>query len=61
MDVTLNKDYYYSEIAWLIKSKFHVKPPWDGGTKVWIAGPGHHESLDRWSWSYDDPECPYMV
>ena len=24
-----------------IEVKFHVEPPWDGGTKVYIWGPGH--------------------
>ena len=30
-----------SETAWPIKAKFYVKPPWEGGTKVCINGPGH--------------------
>ena len=30
-----------SEIAWPIKAKFYVEPPWEGGTKVCINGPGH--------------------
>ena len=32
---------FSSEIAWPIKSKFYVEPPWEGGTKVYINGPGH--------------------
>ena len=24
-----------------IKVKFHMEPPWDGGTKVRSTGPGH--------------------
>ena len=24
-----------------IKAKFYVEPPWEGGTKVYINGPGH--------------------
>ena len=24
-----------------IKAKFHVEPPWDGGTKVYINSPGN--------------------
>ena len=32
---------FSSETAWPIKAKFYVKPPWDGGTKVCINGPGH--------------------
>ena len=27
--------------AWPIKAKFYVEPPWEGGTKVCINGPGH--------------------
>ena len=30
-----------SETAWPIKAKFYVEPPWEGGTKVYINGPGH--------------------
>ena len=29
-----------SEIAWPIKAKFYLEPPWEGGTKVCINGPG---------------------
>ena len=25
----------------LIEAKFHVEPPWDGGTKACSNGPGH--------------------
>ena len=32
---------FFSETAWPIKAKFHVKPPWEGGTKVYINGLGH--------------------
>ena len=32
---------FYSETAWPIKVKFYVEPPWEGGTKVCINGPGH--------------------
>ena len=28
------------ETAWPIKAKFYVEPPWEGGTKVCINGPG---------------------
>ena len=31
----------FSETAWPIKAKFYVEPPWEGGTKVHINGPGH--------------------
>ena len=30
-----------SETAWPIKAKFHVEPPGEEGTKVYINGPGH--------------------
>ena len=32
---------FSSETAWQIKSKFYVEPPWEGGTKVYLNGPGH--------------------
>ena len=32
---------FSSETAWPIKSKFYVEPPLEGGTKVYIHGPGH--------------------
>ena len=32
---------FSSETAWPIKTKFYVEPPWEGGTKVYINGPGH--------------------
>ena len=32
---------FSSETALPIKAKFYVKPPWEGGTKVYINGPGH--------------------
>ena len=39
-------DHYYQtssplKTAWSIKAKFYVEPPWEGGTKVCINGPGH--------------------
>ena len=30
--------YDFSKIAWPIKAKFYVKPPWEGGKKVYING-----------------------
>ena len=30
----------FSETAWPNKAKFYVEPPWEGGTKVNINGPG---------------------
>ena len=32
---------FSSDTAWPIKAKFYVEPPWEGGTKVYINGPGH--------------------
>ena len=32
---------FSSETAWSIKAKFYVEPPWEGGKKVCINGPGH--------------------
>ena len=32
---------FSSETAWPIKAKLYVEPPWEGGTKVCINGPGH--------------------
>ena len=30
-----------SETNWPFEAKFHVEPPWDGGTKIYSNGPGH--------------------
>ena len=32
---------FSSETARPVKTKFYVEPPWEGGTKVYINGPGH--------------------
>ena len=32
---------FFSETAWPIKARFYVEPPWEGGTKVYMNGPGH--------------------
>ena len=32
---------FYSETIVPIEAKFHMVPPWDGGTKVRSCGPGH--------------------
>ena len=32
---------FSSITTWPIKAKFYVEPPWEGGTKVYINGPGH--------------------
>ena len=31
----------FSETAYRINAKFHVEPPWEGRTKVYIHSPGH--------------------
>ena len=31
---------FSSETSWPIKAKLYVEPPWEGGTKVYINGPG---------------------
>ena len=37
----MDSNIFSSETAWTIKAKFYVEPPWEGGTKVDIKGPGH--------------------
>ena len=32
---------FSSETTLPIKAKFYVEPPWEGGTKVYVNGPGH--------------------
>ena len=36
---------FSSETAWPIKAKFYVEPLWEGGTKVYINGPGHMTNM----------------
>ena len=36
---------FSSETTGPIETKFHVKPPWDRGTKVCSNGPGHMTKL----------------
>ena len=36
---------FFSGITGPIKVKFHVEPPWDGGTKVCSEGPGHFNKM----------------
>ena len=31
----------FSETAWPVKAKIYLEPPWEGGKKVYINGPGH--------------------
>ena len=42
-----------SETTWPIEAKFHMEPPWDGGTKVCSNGPGHMTKMAAMP--------PYMV
>ena len=32
---------FSSETTWPIEAKFYVQPPWQGGKKVYIDGPGY--------------------
>ena len=32
---------FVSKTVWPIKAKFHVEPPWEGGTKFYINGQCH--------------------
>ena len=34
-----------SETTGPIKAKFHMEPPWDGGTNVYSNGPGYMTKL----------------
>ena len=36
---------FSTETARPIKAKFYVEPPWVGGTKVYINGPGHFTKM----------------
>ena len=36
---------FSSETTWPIKPKFYVEPPWEGGKKVYINGPGHMSKM----------------
>ena len=44
---------FSSETTGPIEAKFHVEPPWNGGTKVCSNGPGHMTKMAATS--------PYMV
>ena len=39
--MTTFSNIFSSETTGQIEAKFHVEPPWDGGTKVYSNGPGH--------------------
>ena len=34
--MVISSNIFISETASLIKAKFHVEPPWEGGTKIYI-------------------------
>ena len=34
-------NFFSSVTTWPVETKFHVEPPWDGGTKAYSNGPGH--------------------
>ena len=36
---------FFLETASPIEAKFHVKPPWDGGMKIYLNGPGHMTNM----------------
>ena len=38
-------NFFSLETARPIEAKFHVKPPWAGGTKVCSNGPGHMTNM----------------
>ena len=38
-------NFFSLETAKLIEAKFHVKPPWDGITKICSNGPGHMTNM----------------
>ena len=38
-------NFFSLETARQIEAKFHVEPPWDGGTKVCSNGPGHMTNM----------------
>ena len=38
-------NFFSLQTAWSIEAKFHVEPPWDGGTKVCSHGPGHKTNM----------------
>ena len=45
-------NFFSLETARPIEAKFHLNPPWDGGTKVCSNGPGHMTKVAA---------MPYMV
>ena len=45
-------NFFTLQTAKSIEAKFHVEPPWDGGTKFCSNGPGHMTNMAA---------IPYMV
>ena len=43
--LSVSSNIFSSETTGPIEAKFHVDPPWDGGTKVCSNGPGHMTNL----------------
>ena len=43
--VSTFSNFFSLETSRPIEAKFHMEPPWDGGTKVCPNGPGHMTSL----------------
>ena len=41
VDIVVHPQCFSSEISWLIKSKFYVEPPWEGGIKLYLNGQGN--------------------
>ena len=38
-------NFFVLETARPIETKFKVEPPWDGGTKVYLTGPGQMTNM----------------
>ena len=43
--LTILKPFFSLETAGPIEAKFHVKPPWAGGMKIYSNGPGHMTNM----------------
>ena len=62
-------NFFSSMTTWPIEARFHVKPPWNGGTKAPSNGPGHMtmmaampmygENLLLWNLKMGDLETYY--
>ena len=40
-----DSNFFSLETAKQIEAKFHMEPPWDGGTKICSNGPGHMTNM----------------